>query len=86
MAEKCLELILIICQKSLYQRIFQNNLGKNDFIVLIQADLLAFRKKYNNQLAKQTLTIPKWLNEAVIERKINFSKVLREALEKEIIL
>lgn len=33
---------------------------------------------------KKTLTIPKWLNDLAIEKNINFSQTLAEALRKEL--
>lgn len=57
-------------------------LGKNEYIVMIQADMISYRKRYNNRTVKKTLTIPAWLNDVASEKKINFSKVLQRALEK----
>ena len=33
---------------------------------------------------QKTLTIPKWLNDATIAKKLNFSKILQEALKHEL--
>ena len=38
----------------------------------------------NNKAIKKTLTIPKWLNDETMNRKINFSAVLIEALKDEL--
>ena len=51
---------------------------------MIQADMLEFKKKYDNKLIKKTLTLPKWLNDLGIERKVNFSKLLQEALKEKL--
>ncbi len=85
MAKECLELYINDMDEiPVPQDIESFNLAKGEFIVLIEADLIAFRKKYGDQLIKKTLTIPRWLDETAKIRKINFSKVLKEALEKEI--
>ena len=44
----------------------------------------SIKKKYNNKLIKKTLTLPKWLNDLGIEKKINFSKLLQEALKEKL--
>ncbi len=56
----------------------------DEFINLISADTLAYRKMYNNKSIKKTLTIPEWLNEAATAMNLNFSQVLQEALLKKI--
>lgn len=50
---------------------------KGGFTTLISADVDRFR---NNKAVKKTLTIPAWLNEEATRKKVNFSKVLQEAL------
>lgn len=57
---------------------------KGEFIVLVEADLLAFRRKYDNKVIKKTLTLPKWLNDEAVKSKVNFSGVLKKALMKEL--
>ena len=53
------------------------------FVSLIQLDLEAYKKK-NVKAVKKTVYIPKDLNDKAEELQINFSKVLREALKKEL--
>lgn len=48
------------------------------FVSLVDIDLSAYFKK--NKAVKKTLTIPEWLNEAAVEKGINFSAVLQDAL------
>lgn len=55
-------------------------LEKGDFINYIACDTLKYRKTHNSKAVKKTLTIPEWLNNAAIEKNINFSKVLQDAL------
>nr|MBQ4318513.1 type II toxin-antitoxin system HicB family antitoxin [Clostridia bacterium] len=49
------------------------------FTSLIEADLTV--KKAS---VKKTLTIPAWLNEAALNRGVNFSEILQNALIKEL--
>ena len=52
----------------------------DSFLVVIEFDMLAYRKRTNSRAVKKTLSIPEWLNEAAIAMDINFSQVLQEAL------
>ena len=46
------------------------------FVNIVSVDVEAYVKK--------TLTIPKWLNDAAIAKKLNFSKILQDALKHEL--
>ena len=48
------------------------------FASIIDVDLSAYFKKA--KAVKKTLTIPEWLNDAAIEKGINFSQTLQDAL------
>lgn len=52
----------------------------DSFLVAIEFDMLAYKKRTNSRAVKKTLSIPEWLNEAAIAKGINFSQVLQEAL------
>ncbi len=52
----------------------------DSFLVVIEFDMLAYKKRTNSRAVKKTLSIPKWLNEAAIDMDLNFSQVLQEAL------
>ncbi len=52
----------------------------NSFLVVIEFDMLAYKKRTNSRAVKKTLSIPEWLNEAAIAKGLNFSQVLQEAL------
>jgi len=52
----------------------------NQFLVVIEFDMVAYKRKYNSKVVKKTLSIPEWLNEMALERGVNFSQVLQEAL------
>lgn len=54
------------------------------FINLVTVDVDAYAKLHFETSVKKTLTIPAWLNKAALERGINFSKVLQDALKAEI--
>lgn len=52
----------------------------NSFLVVIEFDMLAYKKRTNSRAVKKTLSIPEWLNEAAMDMGLNFSQVLQEAL------
>ncbi len=56
------------------------SIGKDSFLVVIEFDLLAYKKKTNRRAVKKTLSIPEWLNEEATAIGVNFSQVLQEAL------
>lgn len=57
---------------------------ENSFVSLISADTLTYRKLYDKKAVKKTLSIPAWLNNLALERNINFSNTLQNALIKEL--
>ena len=85
MAKDCLELNLNTVDEIPHVTdIDKIKLNENEYLVMVQADMLNFRKKNDNKPVKKTLTIPKWLNDLGIEKKINFSKVLQDALKEKL--
>ncbi len=56
----------------------------NDVVSLVDVDLLAYRKKYDNKAVRKNCTIPHWLNAEAERHGINFSAVLQEALQKKL--
>ncbi len=50
------------------------------FINMVTVDVAEYARTHFERSVKKTLTIPAWLNAAAIERHINFSQVLQEAL------
>lgn len=48
------------------------------FVSIVDIDLSAYLNR--EKAVKKTLTIPEWLNEAAMERGINFSQTLQDAL------
>lgn len=56
----------------------------NEFCVVIEFDMLAYKKRTNSRAVKKTLTIPEWLNEEATALGLNFSQILQEALIQKI--
>ena len=52
------------------------------FYNLIKVDLLEYKKKISEKPVRKTVYIPKYLNDTAEAKGINFSRVLREALER----
>ena len=55
-------------------------LNEDEFCVVIEFDMLAYKKRTNSKAVKKTLTIPEWLNEEATALGVNFSQVLQSAL------
>ena len=55
-----------------------------DFVTLVFADTIEYRKKYDSKSINKTLTIPNWLNSLAEEADINFSQTLQRALKNEL--
>lgn len=55
--------------------------GEGECIVsLVDVDLIAYRKKYDNKTVRRNVTLPNWLNREAERAHINVSRVLQEAL------
>ena len=52
----------------------------NEVIVLIDVFMPAIRLSQENKAVNRTVTLPAWLNAKALERGVNFSQVLQEAL------
>lgn len=52
----------------------------NSFLVAIEFDMLAYKRRTCSRAVKKTLSIPEWLNEAAMTMNVNFSQVLQDAL------
>ena len=57
---------------------------EDGFLVIVEFDMAAYRRKHCSRAVKKTLSIPEWLNEAAIRKNINFSQVLQEALMQKV--
>lgn len=56
-------------------------LEANERAVLVDVYMPAVRMAQNNRSVNRTVTLPAWLNAAALERNINFSQVLQNALK-----
>lgn len=55
-------------------------LDKNEFMVLIEFNLIEYLKTTGQKSVKKTLTIPSWLNNLAEQNNVNFSNILQNAL------
>ncbi|MBQ7737297.1 MAG: type II toxin-antitoxin system HicB family antitoxin [Oscillospiraceae bacterium] len=53
-----------------------------EFVSLVSADTVEYRKKYGDYAVKKTLSIPAWLNTLAERDGINFSATLQKALKE----
>ena len=53
---------------------------EDGFLVIVEFDMDAYRKRTNSKAVKKTLSIPQWLNEEAMANGLNFSQILQEAL------
>lgn len=53
-------------------------------LVVIEFDMLTYKKRTSSKAVKKTLTIPEWLNEQAMQLNINFSQVLQDALMEKV--
>ncbi len=60
------------------------SLDADGVIVIIELDLIEYKKKHNSKAVKKTLTIPGWLNEEALKYNLNFSQILQKALIAEL--
>ncbi len=59
-------------------------LPKHSFTSLIEVWMPPVRNEMRNEYIKKTLTIPKWLNDIALERKLNFSQLLQTAVKSKL--
>lgn len=50
------------------------------FVSMVSVDVEEYAKEHFEKSVRKTLTIPAWLNAAALEKNINFSQTLQEAL------
>ncbi len=53
---------------------------EDGFLVIVEFDMDAYRRRTNSKAVKKTLSIPQWLNEEAMANGLNFSQILQEAL------
>lgn len=57
---------------------------KNERAVLVDVYMPSIRMAKVNRSVNRTVTLPAWLNAAALERNINFSQVLQDALKSQL--
>ncbi len=57
---------------------------ENERVVLIDVYMPSVRMANINRSVNRTVTLPAWLNAAALERNINFSQVLQDALKTQL--
>lgn len=58
--------------------------GENERAVLVDVYMPSIRMAQVNRSVNRTVTLPAWLNAAALERNVNFSQILQDALRKEL--
>lgn len=56
----------------------------NEFITMVELDVLEHEKKISSKTVNTTVTMPEWLKNLADSKGLNFSKVLQEGLKKEL--
>ena len=56
----------------------------NETAVLIDVYMPSIRMAKVNRSVNRTVTLPAWLNSAALEKNINFSQILQEALKEQL--
>lgn len=56
----------------------------DEFIVMVEFDMIDYMRRNDTKAVKKTLTIPSWLNYLAEENHINFSSVLQTALKAQL--
>lgn len=58
--------------------------SKGETKTLVDIDADAYRRTYEKRVVRKNLTIPSWLNELAEHDKVNYSKVLQNALMEQL--
>ncbi|MCD8090994.1 MAG: type II toxin-antitoxin system HicB family antitoxin [Clostridiales bacterium] len=56
----------------------------NECVVLVDVYMPSIRQANVNRSVNRTVTLPAWLNAAALEKNINFSQILQEALKSQL--
>ncbi|MGN0506676.1 MAG: type II toxin-antitoxin system HicB family antitoxin [Lachnospiraceae bacterium] len=56
----------------------------NERVLLVDVYMPSIRMAHINRSVNRTVTLPAWLNAAALERNINFSQVLQDALKQQL--
>lgn len=86
-AQEVLELVLVGMEQDGEEipkptRLSEIKCADNERTILVTVFMAAARANVKTVYTNKTLTLPKWLNELAVEKKINFSQLLQEALKE----
>ena len=56
----------------------------DDLVTLVDVDFIDYRKKVNNKAVKKNCTIPYWMSVEADRAKVNYSKLLQEAIANQL--
>ena len=56
----------------------------NERVVLVDVYMPSIRMAQVNRSVSRTVTLPAWMNAAALERNVNFSQVLQDALREKL--
>ena len=56
----------------------------NSDVALIGVDVDSFKRKHRSKTVRRNISIPEWLNDLASLKNINVSKIVTEALKKEL--
>lgn len=56
----------------------------NEFITMVDLDVLEHEKKISSKTVNTTVTMPEWLKNLADNKGLNFSKILQDGLKKEL--
>lgn len=57
---------------------------KDEFISMVELDVIEHEKKISSKTVKTTVTMPEWLKDLAETKGINFSKLLQESIKNEL--
>lgn len=60
------------------------HVAENERVLLVDVFMPSIRMAQSTKSVNRTVTLPAWLNAAALERNINFSQVLQDALKAQI--
>nr|WP_312292119.1 type II toxin-antitoxin system HicB family antitoxin [Clostridium chromiireducens] len=85
-AQEVLELVLVGMEQDGVEvpkptKLSEVKCAENERTILVTVYMAAARANVKAVYMNKTLTVPKWLNELAVKKKINFSQLLQEALK-----
>ena len=58
--------------------------GKDEFITMVELDVLEHERKISSKTVKTTVTMPEWLKLLAEAKGINFSKIWQKGIKEEL--